>query len=85
MQDSIQSGDPVAPVITSNVVGIAEINGVIVRLDFVTHAEQTPKDATASPNFILTSAQARQLATNLVDAAALIEKAAIESAAAPKH
>ncbi|WP_326540659.1 hypothetical protein [Pseudorhodoferax sp.] len=82
----LKSGDRVAPVTATHVVGVPQINGVVFRMDYVTRTDQPIKEAVETPNFIMKPAQARALAKNLLEAADKVEQGAAQlQAAQPKH
>jgi hypothetical protein len=72
----LKSGDRVAPITATHVVGVPPIGGIVFRMDYVTRTDQPIKDAETTPNFIMKPEQARALAKNLLDAADNMDKAA---------
>lgn len=71
--ESLKPGDRIAPVTAMAVTAVQEVAGVVMRVKYVTESTQTVDDAIASPNFILKSAQARQLGESLLAAAKVLE------------
>lgn len=74
--EDLKTGDRVAPITATHVVGIPQIGGVVFRMEFVTRTDQPIKDAETTQNFIMKSAQARALAQNLLDAADRVDAGA---------
>ena len=72
--ESLKPGDRIAPVTAMAVTAVQEVAGVVMRMKYVTESTQTVDDAIASPNFILKSAQARQLGESLLAAANVLDR-----------
>ena len=73
--NELKTGDPLAPVIATHVLGVPEIAGVVFRIEHITSADQSHDTGFMSPNFIMKSAQVRALAKSLLDAANGIDAA----------
>ena len=71
--ESLKPGDPICPVTGMGVTAVQEVSGIVMRLQFITKSDQPLDQANQSPNFIVKSAQARQLAQSLLKAADLID------------
>ena len=71
--ESLKPGDPICPVTGMVVTAVLEVSGIVMRLQFITKSDQPLDQANVSPNFIVKSAQARQLAQTLLTAADLID------------
>ncbi len=74
--EAIQPGDNVSPVTAMGVTAVHEVAGIVLRLRSISATDQPLEQAQQSPNYILQSAQARQLGESLLKAAELIERVA---------
>lgn len=71
--ESLKPGDRIAPVTAMGVTAVQEIEGIVMRMRYITESTQPVGDALGSPNFVLKSAQARQLGESLLAAADVID------------
>ena len=79
----IKTGDPLAPVTVTHVLGLPEINGVIFRMEFITRGDQPMDQAEMSPNYVLKSELARTIGRNLIDAADRLDNVVASAANEP--
>jgi hypothetical protein len=77
----LKAGDPLAPVTATHVAAVPYVKGVVFRMDYITRNDQPLDAADTSLNFILKSAQVRELAKNLLDAADRIDQADVQATA----
>lgn len=82
--EELKTGDRVAPVTATHVVGVPQINGVVFRMEYVTRTDQPIKEAESTLNFIMKPAQVRALAQNLLDAADRVDGGAAQAPAQPQ-
>lgn len=73
------------PVVGGAVAPIAAVGGVVIRLDFLTHAMQAPSEAHRGRNYLLTSTEARKLAAQIVAACEELESGAPPTGTGPRH
>ena len=64
---------------------VPALHGVMLHLEYLMHATQRQDEAHHSPRFLLTAAQARELAAALQKHAALSESGGPQGAGLPKH
>jgi hypothetical protein len=64
---------------------VAAYDGVILRLDFLTHPMQPPSEATPGLNHILSRKQALELIEMLTSAVQRLGSGASQGAGLPKH
>jgi hypothetical protein len=71
--ESLKPGDKICPVTAMGVTAVQEISGVVFRMEYITSGTQPLDQADGTPNYVLKSSQARQLAQSLVHAADVID------------
>ena len=76
---------PTCPVAGWQIGPVSALQAVMVRLDYLTHATQAAQEANQSPQYVLTDAQARELADALRKHAALSESGGPQGAGFPQH
>lgn len=73
------------PVTTYVVAPIQAYGAVLMRLDFLSHPMQDPKEAHQGRNYLLTVAEARKLAQRTLAVCAELESGETPTGPGPKH
>lgn len=73
------------PVAAIAVAAIPSVGGVVIRLDFLTHAMQDSTHPTPGRNYLLYPAAAKQLAQQILAECAALESAAPPTGLGPQH
>jgi len=74
-----------SPVSGWTVAPISAYGAVMLRLDYLTHATQTAEESQQSPNYVLHSPQARELALKILAMCDRLESGELQGAGLPKH
>lgn len=74
-----------APVAGWSISQVKAYEALFLRFDFLTNFLQPLKEANQSPNFLLTAAQAEELATVLMQSVQKLKTAEFQAAPGPRH
>lgn len=74
-----------APIAGWEIKSIAAFGALILRLDYLTHATQKPDEPHQTPNFVMNTAQARELAQRILAGCEKLESGPPPGTGLPKH
>ncbi|MDA8522326.1 hypothetical protein [Acidovorax sp. NCPPB 4044] len=76
---------PLAPVAGWQLKSIPAYGALVICFDYLSHETQTPEEAQQSQNFVLNTAQARELAQRILVQCDKLESGPPQGTGLPKH